>query len=428
MINRRKFLELSAVTSLSLCVQTPEARANQDRYDGPYVAVFNARGGWDTTYLMDPRGTPDLNDLYREGEIREAGGIRYAPTEGRIQPDRMTNRTFFERYGAELLVVNGIDVSVNNHSPCSRYVATGELDSLVYPTFPALVAAAKCPDVPLAFLSFGEYSATGNLVPLTRVPYLPNLERLANGEYTSAARTRRYHHETVSARIEATLGAVNAETHSLSRVARARRFVHEAQMASKSLSRIVPHIPERAPDDHFLVQVEIALAAFASGLGVSANLQMGTFDSHNTNDVDQMNLIPQFLAGIDYMMVRAEEIGLRNRLIVIIQSEMGRTPWYNGTRGKDHWSVNSMMAMGPGITGNRVVGGTHINPDSGFDLSPNLIDPVTLAESPDGIRMRPEHIQTAQRALLGIADHPFSAKFDLGVPEAERLTTLFPGG
>ena len=420
-------MQLGAVTGLSLCVQAPRARADQGRYEGPFVAVFNASGGWDTTYLMDPKGTPDLNDLYRNGDIRTAGRIAYAPTAGHIAAGRMSNQTFFERYGPELLVVNGIDVSVNNHSPCSRYVATGELDSTVYPTFPALVAAAKCPDVPLAFLSFGGYSATGNLVPLTRVPYLPSLRRLANAEYTIHNRARRFHHESVTARIEQTLADANADGHALPRIRRARRFVHEAQMASKSLERIVPHIPPQRPDDYFHEQVEIALAAFGSGLGVSATLKLGNFDSHNTNDVDQMRLIPLFLEGIDYMMVRAEQLGLRDRLVVIIQSEMGRTPWYNNTRGKDHWSVNSMMAMGPGITGNRVVGGTHVDPESGFDLAPNLVDPATLLDSPNGVRIRPEHIQQAQRTLLGIADHPFAQKFPLDVPPEEHLNTLFTG-
>ena len=47
--------------------------------------------------------------------------------------------------GSELLVLNGLDYSVNNHSPCSRYMATGTLDSLAYPTFAALVAACQGP-------------------------------------------------------------------------------------------------------------------------------------------------------------------------------------------------------------------------------------------------------------------------------------------
>ena len=124
-------------------------------------------------------------------------------------------------------------------------------------------------------------------------------------------------------------------------------------------------------------------------------------------------------------MRRAEEVGLRDRIVVIIQSEMGRTPWYNGTGGKDHWSINSMMAMGPGIDGDRVVGSTSVDPETGFDQSAASIDPVTLDDRADGIRIRPQHIQLAQRELFGIADHPLAARFDLGVPEEERLVDLF---
>jgi hypothetical protein len=39
--------------------------------------------------------------------------------------------------------------------------------------------------------------------------------------------------------------------------------------------------------------------------------------------------------------------------------------------------------------------------------------------------MRPEHIHQAIRELAGIAEHPFSAKFPLGVPETEKLAGLW---
>ena len=73
-------------------------------------------------------------------------------------------------------MLNGLDYSVNNHSPGARYMATGKLDSLAYPTFAALVAACQGPSCPLAFLTFGNYSATGNLVAMSRIPYLPSLK------------------------------------------------------------------------------------------------------------------------------------------------------------------------------------------------------------------------------------------------------------
>jgi uncharacterized protein (DUF1501 family) len=36
---------------------------------------------------------------------------------------------------------------------------------------------------------------------------------------------------------------------------------------------------------------------------------------------------------------------------------MGRTPLLNGVGGKDHWPYTSVMLLGAGLTGDRVIGG-----------------------------------------------------------------------
>ena len=153
---------------------------------------------------------------------------------------------------------------------------------------------------------------------------------------------------------------------------------------------------------------------------VSANLSIGQFDSHANNDRDQMKLIPEFLSGIDYLMTKAEELKIREKLVVVIQSEMGRTPNYNKGQGKDHWSVGSIMFVGKGIKGNRVIGKT----DEKQFLTP--VNASTLALDRDnGIRIRPEHIHEALRSHAGIANHQFSERFPLKVQPEERLTKLF---
>jgi hypothetical protein len=130
-------------------------------------------------------------------------------------------------------------------------------------------------------------------------------------------------------------------------------------------------------------------------------------------------LIPEFLAGIDYLVTKAEELKIRDKLVVIVQSEMGRTPNYNKGNGKDHWSIGSIMFMGQGIRGNRVVG---VTDDKQF-LVP--INPKSLAtDKENGVRVRPEHIHTSLREFAGIADHPFSKQFPLKVPDNERLQGL----
>ena len=146
---RRDFLKLCGMAGLGVAApvgalaQTKEP----DPFEGPFYLVFNASGGWDTTYLMDPKGTDGFNRLYKEGDIQTQGNIHFAPNSSHIDQG-LSNEDFFKRYGSELMVFNGLDYSVNNHAPCSRYMATGKLDSSAFPTFAALVAACKGPDFP----------------------------------------------------------------------------------------------------------------------------------------------------------------------------------------------------------------------------------------------------------------------------------------
>jgi len=429
---RREFLKLCGLAGLGVVVPSlwPEAARSASRnaepYDGPYFVVFNAAGGWDTTYLMDPKGVEGINRLYQQGDILTEGRLHYAPNEAHIE-DGLSNEAFFKRYASELLVLNGLDYSVNNHSPCSRYMATGKLDSLAYPTFAALAAAAKGPDCPLAFLTFGNYSATGNIVAMARVPYLPTLAKIANADAVEGNARSPYHDDFAVARIEATLKDqhdARAAQARLPRVAHAQGMLYAAQGNSMTLRRVTPHIADEVPKQRLAAQAEIALASFKAGVCVSANLSIGQFDSHANNDRDQMKLIPELLAGVDYTLRRAEALAIRDKLVVVIQSEMGRTPTYNKGEGKDHWSIGSVMFLGAGIQGNRVVGST----DDGQFLVP--IDPKTLALQPDaerGVRVRPEHIHHALREFAGIADHPFSRKFPLLIPEAQRLEGLWGG-
>ena len=48
---------------------------------------------------------------------------------------------------------------------------------------------------------------------------------------------------------------------------------------------------------------------------------------------------------------------LADETVVVVLSEMGRTPQLNALDGKDHWPFTSAMLIGPGLTGSRVVGG-----------------------------------------------------------------------
>ncbi len=428
---RRDFLRLCGWAGLGVTVPwtgpadvRAEDKAGTDEpYAGPYYIVFNASGGWDTTYLMDPKGINEMNRLYQAGDILTHGNHKYAPT-AKHKTGGLSNEDFYAEFGNELLVLNGLDYAVNNHSPGARYMATGKLDSLAYPTFAALVAACRGPTCPLAFLTFGNYSATGNVVAMSRVPYMHSLQKIALADSIEGNERSPYHDPFALDQIEQALAKTyqaRVEQASLPRLERANNMLYAAQMNSKSLQRVTPHIPKVMPKERLSQQVDIALSSFKAGVCVSANLSIGQFDSHANNDPDQMKLIPEFLAGIKYLMNRAEELKIREQLVVIVQSEMGRTPTYNKGNGKDHWSIGSIMFLGHRIKGNRVLGATD---DKLFQVA---INPQTLAlDASNGVRVRPEHIHHALREHAGIVEHPFSKKFPFeSLTEKERLVGLW---
>src|SRR3954447_23734052 len=120
--SRRDFLRLCGMAGLGVSapIFLPDSAAAEARepapYEGPYYVVFNASGGWDTTHLMDPKGVNEMNRLYKEGDILTQGNHKFAPTKA-TAVGGMCNEDFYKEFGNELLVVNGIDYSINNHSP-----------------------------------------------------------------------------------------------------------------------------------------------------------------------------------------------------------------------------------------------------------------------------------------------------------------------
>jgi hypothetical protein len=232
-----------------------------------------------------------------------------------------------------------------------------------------------------------------------------------------------YHDDFAISRIERAIDErrnARRQLNLLPRQERAENMLYAAQVNSKALARVTPHIPDNLPKQRLAQQAEIALTSFKAGVCVSANLSIGQFDSHANNDQDQMRLIPEFLEGIAYVLHRAEELGIRDQLVVIAQSEMGRTPDYNNGNGKDHWSIGSIMFLGPGIKGGRVLGQTD---EKQFALP---VDPASMKiDSENGIRIRPEHIHESLREFAGIAQHPASLEFSLEVKTKEKLRGLW---
>jgi len=410
-IDRRSILKLIGGTCFTAGMPmtiTPAMAADPDRF---WVMV-NAGGGWDPTLFIDPKGDAPRADgrgpvnNFPNSVIKTAGNILYAGgyAEGAEEPEAGSAghlENFFQKHSSRLLVINGIDTQTNNHDAGSRFIWSGKIET-GYPSFGALVAASTAPEQPLSFISNGGYDFTASLVAPARVAGSSTFQQLAypnaGSPQNEPEKRNPYFNDAVYEKIEA------ARTARLGRLIRRSTLPLETRQLEQlqtvrseenNLNRLVDALPERVSNG-LAGQAEIAVASFTSGLAVSANLSMGGFDTHGNHDRDHGRRLTELLAGIDHLWEQIEASGLQNKVTVVVGSDFGRTPFYNSNRGKDHWNVTSVMAMGAGVRGNRVIGGT----DANFEAL--TINPQTLKPDPDGIILTPEHLHLALRDLAGV--------------------------
>ena len=110
-------------------------------------------------------------------------------------------------------------------------------------------------------------------------------------------------------------------------------------------------------------QIELAVDALSMGISRCAMLSSDyNWDTHSENDTGQSDNFQNLFTNLNELMeLLAATPGtskdfLIDETLVVVLSEMGRTPQLNGDDGKDHWPYTSVLMTGPRITSNRVVG------------------------------------------------------------------------
>lgn len=423
-MQRRNFLQLAAATGLSLGlpITARPARADDPGYAGPFYVLINAAGAWDPRFLFDPTLDPLQNRRYTE--IGRVGRISYADipvdleafglsTEYGYDEVLLSNATFLERHGSRLTVVNGVDMQTNNHDAGTRAIWSGQLAE-GYPSLGALIAATKTPDRPMAFLSAGGYDTTNNLVPVTRVGSASDMRKLALPNVLDpSSETNRdlYHAGQTFERIQAAqierLQSLLAKEY----LPRAKQSMGELTLARARVDDLRALVlPAELVElggyqlgalQNNMRQAQIAVAAFQAGLASAVNLDIGGFDTHGNHDRDQPRRIAELLSLVDFVIAQIDAAGLGDRTVFLIGSDFARGPFYNGEReydGKDHWPIGSFLALGAGVAGDRVVGGTT------DDQRARPVDPGSLAPEDSGVYLTFEHVHHALRRLTGIED------------------------
>lgn len=417
-MKRRDFIKLAGASGLVLASPIPLAKNAdaQELYDGKFVLFVGANGGWDPTSFCDPKGylgtegsRSDMNQSFAANDIGQAGNIRYAPV--------TSYAAFVEKHYSKMLVINGMDSLTNGHDSGRRHSGSGKLDE-GFPAFGALMAAEYGQGLPMAFVTNGFYDDTAGAAPRTRVGNIAAFERIA--QYNRINNDTQFHTDATMARIEeaqrSRLAALQSQQ-KLPKLERSIGTLHMARSSENILTRLLDVLDQdNRPDGQIQRQAQLALAAYKAGACVSATLSIGGFDTHGNHDNNHLPRLTQLWNGIDYILEEAERQDIADKVVVVVGSDFGRTPRYNDGNGKDHWAINSMVVMGPGIDGNRTIGET----DESHRTSG--IDPTTLR--PGGpMRIEPGHVHWELRKLVGIDQSPSAQRFQLGVSQYLKLFT-----
>jgi len=458
-MDRRDFVKLAGFAGLSLffpSVLGKEAHADPAVWGGPYFLHMHAAGGWDPTLLCDAKVTASgVTPAYENRlvtEVAEINGI-FVPTATASGKFLLRNNDnpvedplhFFSTVGKDVLVLNGVDTQTNNHDTGVQGLACGHND-VELPALAALFAGkvAKEINVPMAFLAGGQYNRTGDVVGVSRFP--GDKVTLLTDPFKAAPQDDKALLSEVAIRRitelrEERLSRLEART-TLPRTKRTLGAFREAAKggASVNLLKSVAGAPDPtidafvndlAPDTQAYLTapvnqnsgaparfvdmgrpLETILRCFQAGVSAAATFAQGGFDTHADHDANQASAMSIFLARLRYVLLRAQQMGLRDKLYVMVTSDFGRTPRYNTGNGKDHWNVTSALLAGPGIRGGRAIGRT----DEGHKamrVARGNVSQVLPDKDANGVRIHASHIHRELRRVLGLEQATFIGQFPL---------------
>lgn len=433
LLSRRHLLSL-AVAGASLNGMSPMkvwGNSTPALSEGKLVVTLQLDGGVDVTMFCDPKlnvlGEPKINHWADRLEPQQTVGIRYAPV--------ALNESLFERFGPDMLVINGVDCQTNSHDTGKLFNWTGS-NAEGRPSLSALHAAFNSPQEPLAYSVFGGLSRTAGIVGYNRFDDLSVMRRLSqpntdewSGETRRLPQELRQSQQLLQSNLEQLMSQPSLSVRDRQSLIRYKA----ARENRESLARLADLIPEEQDlmrwdefdaggmnfSSSLRQQMQSALLVFKSGLGTAADLSLGGFDSHDENEPIQEALMMHLYQALDFFWDYAESLDLAHRILLVIGSDFGRTNFINDGNGKDHWPIGSYILMERGAAwGGRTLG---VTDDLHFAMP---VDPGNLKPDLGGIVLTPAHIHKALREYLGLEG--FAQNLLIGDAGIESLPLFDP--
>ena len=348
-----------------------------------YIFVMNY-GGWDPTRVFANEFSNPSVDMERLGDTVTWGDLTYVTHEDRPSVDEFM-ATFYER----TMFVNGLLVPSIAHENCLKISMTGTTAD-GKSDWPAILAAERMEDFSLPHVVVGGPSYPGPLAGVsTRTGSSGQLEGLLSGEIleesdVSVALPESELQDIMERYMDARVAAASRSAQFAAEIELTESYANALSQANELKGLL--HLADWAGGSTLSDQLRLAVDLLALGVSRCATVSFTPgWDTHTANDTDQSNHFEAlFIELLDLQRSLEATPGetaesLADETVVVVMSEMGRTPQHNEDKGKDHWPYTCMMVCGPGIQGGRVIGG--------FDglYYGQKVDPDTAEQSDDGI-------------------------------------------
>ena len=346
-----------------------------------------AEGGWDPAVTLTPMF--DVPGAWVEEGSRlnyGAGDVPYVD-----HGSRPAMAEFFRRHGAELALLHGMEVPSISHESCLRLLLTGQARALD-PDWPTQIAGSP-QERPMPHLVIDGPAFAGNLSErVVRLGSEGQLPLLLEDRFSDDLDNAKVDPE-IQALIDASVAqrsaaradspdylATHAQAH-LDSVLGLQGLQSEAQGLSLSQGR-----PGCTRD--YETDFETLFTCFEAGLSRCGMIRHKGWcdqgwDTHQLHERQGINWEDLGDVLLDLMAVRERFPSVKERLVVVVASEMGRHPRLNNWGGKDHWTWTSAMLFGDGVRPGVVGALDELGQGRGVDLATG---------GSGSVRLGPQHL------------------------------------
>lgn len=326
-----------------------------------FIFVINY-GGWDPTRVFANEFWNPMVDMESSAQVGQFGDLSFVDHE-----NRPAVREFFEKYYSRSVIFNGMQVPSVAHENCLRIVMTGTTaqDSADWGAILGGMGADAyaLPQVVLGAPSFP--GAFGTYV--TRTGTTGQLQGLISGDIASwsdkpVGQPDWRSEDIMDSYLKRRLAAA-ADAAAAGRDATLRAAMETAVTRGVALKDLVG-VVDFSGASSFGGQLDLAVQLLSLQVTRVASVAFSYYgwDTHINNDLYQSANFQEMFRNLNTLMQTLESTPgesaatLADETVIVVLSEMGRTPQLNSGDGKDHWPYTSAMVVGPGLRGGRVIG------------------------------------------------------------------------